>query len=401
MESGYASVNRQRFDQVRITGEDPAIWVKYTGDYTFSGYRAGYPDATGNQIGATESETRYQQYAVYTGLPETGGNRPGSFRTIYFQPSYTGWLFTSGSITTGIPDVISRNTGMQTLASISEVAAFDGSKTDCRGTTGYDFHGFDPGGFLGSPTRGVFEPELKSIRPDQLTVLNVTGSIFKTPSELETAGYNNYGTVLSGFDRPDVLPFIKLGSSAKFERVDASPFIYKVNSLKEENVNEYLVTATKYETGKFKLIEDDISIEEKANTFSYKSSQKVGDVTYQTLDAPNLLSVITGVPSADATAFTVSGNWGRVENCTGYNVKLTLPNGSTISDSVNTTGFEFNDQNTVGMFSYCVSALGDNGRDATSTNVYFDSIYNCSGIFVVYDDLLDNEVSFVNRIKIL
>jgi hypothetical protein len=405
IQTGYADVNRQRYDQLQITGEASSFWVRYTGDYTFSGYREGYPDASGTFEFASEElsrDTRYQQYAVYTGLPETGGNRPDSFRMVYFNTSCTGWVFSSGSITTGIPDVISRNTGAQTFATVGagEVVAFDQTKYDCRGTTGYAFHGFNPASFLAPATRGALPSDVDNVRPDQLTVLRVTGTILQTPSSLETAGYNNYGTVISGFDRPDVLPFIKLGSAAKFELVDASPFIYKVTAMKEENVNEYLVTATKYETGKFKLIEDDVSIENKVNTFSYQTSQQIGDITYDTLPAPTILSVITGVPSADSNNFSVSGNWSSVENSTGYDVTLTLPNGAAISQSVQTTGFQFDNQNTVGMFNYSVSALGNNGTNPT-TNAYFDSVRNSSGIFVVYDDLLPYTVSFVNRITVL
>ena len=147
-----------------------------------------------------------------------------------------------------------------------------------------------------------------------------------------------YGTLLSGFDRPEVLPFIKLGSAAQFQIKEASPFIYKVISMKEENSNEYLVSATKYDTGKFNLIDNNVSIEYKANTFSYQVAQTINGITYKTLDAPEFVGqVVTGIPNATDQTFNITGNWTTVSNASGYGVRLTLPNGQVVQQSTNAT----------------------------------------------------------------
>jgi hypothetical protein len=92
--------------------------------------------------------------------------------------------------------------------------------------------------------------------------------------------------------------------------------------------------------------------------------------------------------------------WTDVPEGTGYNVRLTQPNGSVISEFVTTTGHEIGGLGQVGVFNFCVNALGNKGGDGV-VNAFFDSSYDCSGIFVVYDELLVFNRSFVNQITIL
>ena len=170
--------------------------------------------------------------------------------------------------------------------------------------------------------------------------------------------------------------------------------------MQEENINAYLVTATKYDTGKYRLIEDNISIENPANTFSYQTAQTINGVTYRTLDAPTLSIVTSGVPNEADSTFSISGQWSAVSNSTGYNVKLDLPNGGLSTTNTTDTLFQFNGLSQVGSFRYSVNALGNKGRDNASA-AYFDSEYDSSGIFVVYDDALIFNRSFIERITIL
>jgi len=81
-------------------------------------------------------------------------------------------------------------------------------------------------------------------------------------------------------------------------------------------------------------------------------------------------------------------------------VVLTYPNGETEDVSINATGHEFTGLSQVGVFNYSVNALGNRAGEANS-NAYFDSQYDTSGIFVVYDELLEWSASFIERIAIL
>ena len=170
--------------------------------------------------------------------------------------------------------------------------------------------------------------------------------------------------------------------------------------MKEDAPNEYLVSATKYDTGKFDLIDKNISIENKADTLSYQVSQTINGVTYTTLASPLLDTLTTGIPDASTDTFSITGMWSGLDNSTGYNIRLTQPNGVVRSESVPhpTTGHEISGLSQVGVFNFCVNALGDN---TDRLNAFFDSSYDCSGMFVVYDELLVFNRSFVNQITIL
>ena len=385
-----ADVNRERFQSFTITGAPADSWVEYTGYYGFSGYTVGYSDAT---IGAADNgEERFEEYGLYTGLT-TGLGGTERVTEIYFETGVTGWIFSSGdarSLDSG--DFISPYTGDQTLTSFGtgQIANFDGTQDDRRGSTLAAFSGFDYESFVG-PYRGVMNNEISGVSPEQITVLSVTGSVVN----------KTYGSLVSGFDKPEVLPFVKLGSPAKFEIKNASPFIYKVISMKEQEPNEYLVTATKYNTGKFNLIEKNISIENESDTLSYQVAQTINGITYETLPAPTLASITTGIPDLATQTFSISGMWEAVDNSTGYKASLTYPNGAIEQEeSTTATGIEFSGLGQVGVFNLSVNALGNNGGIA-NTNAYFDSVTSSTGIFVVYDQLLVFNKSFLDQITIL
>jgi hypothetical protein len=170
--------------------------------------------------------------------------------------------------------------------------------------------------------------------------------------------------------------------------------------MKEEAPNEYLISATKYDTGKFNLIEKNISIENKVDTLAYEIAQTINGISYSTLASPVIASLTTGEPDGASDTFTITGMWTDIEAGTGYNVRLTQPNGAVIENFITTTGHEFAGLGQVGVFNFCVNALGNKGGDA-EVNAFFDSTYDCSGMFVVYDELLIFNRSFVNQITIL
>ena len=392
------SAKRQRYQSFTITGNpDTAPWAGFTGYYSFSGYLKGYPDIV------DEDDNRYEQYAAYTGLT-TGINSVERITTLYYETGVSGWMFGSGeAVKLKSGSFISELTGDQSLNAMGTgfLLPVDMTEADKRDSSASlsPFSGFAVAGdddrnrdsFIG-PYRGAMDSEISGAAPEQITVLNVTGSVTNKA----------YGCLVSGVDKPEILQFAKLGSPAKFEITDASPFIYKVIGLKEENPNEYLVTATKYTTGKFNLIEKNISIEDKKNTFSYQVAQEVNGITYQTLDAPVIDSLTTGVPNPVTDTFTVTGMWTAIANATGYNVRLTLPNGD-IEEATNPntlTGHAFTGMNQVGVFNWCVNSLGNKGGEA-NVNAYFDSDYVCSGIFIVYEELFTFSRAFLNQITIL
>ena len=369
---------RQRYDSFTITGSTSNSWHPFTGEYHFSGYTEGYS-------GFVSGDTRYSAYASYTGTAS---------KNVYFETGVTGWVLGSGNaISLASGDFIAKDTGAQSLLTFNtgEIAVLDmnASAGDKRGSS-VAFSGFDLNSFTGY-SRGITNYELSNIAPEQITEISVTGIV----TNLE------YGCLVSGFDRPEILPLLQLGSTTKFQIKDASPFFYKVISMKEENPNEYLVTATKYDTGKFNLIDKNISIENKANTYSYQVAQTINGVTYTTLDPPAFVGdVTTGIPNAADQTFNITGNWTVVDDVTGYGVRLTMPNGQIVDTTTTDTGISLSGLNQVGVFNVGVNALGDMGRNS-DVNAYYDSPYINTGIFILYEEALVYSKSFLNNITIL
>ena len=161
------------------------------------------------------------------------------------------------------------------------------------------------------------------------------------------------------------------------------------------------MSATKYDTGKFNLIDKNVSIENKANTYSYEVAQTINGVTYTTLDPPAFTTdVTTGVPNATDNTFSITGDWTPISEATGYGVRLTMPNGQVVNTATVDTNLNLSGLNQVGVFNVGVNALGNMGRSCGG-NAYYDSAYINTGIFIVYDELLVYSKSSLNNITIL
>ena len=122
--------------------------------------------------------------------------------------------------------IASGTTGTQNLNQLQYIYNYDDGSGDGRGASYFDASGVFVGGDV---TDGALLSEIDAMSPTQTTVLSITGAIPSDPTI--------QGSLLSGVDKPYVLPFLKLGSASKFEIKDASPFIYKVTSIKDVSVD--------------------------------------------------------------------------------------------------------------------------------------------------------------------
>ena len=398
-----ANRHRQRSLGFTITGDMPTPSIRlFSGEYNFSKYTAGYADATGS------GDSQYMQYALYTG---TGMNRGAvdnqdaslaNINTLYFSTGFTGWVLATGSGTTALTDhqnhakFIQSGTG-STLFDLGTgfMNNYDTTEADRRGDSAWaSVSGmFSGNNILDSITRGFLPSEVMLASPSQTTVLNVTGQIT----------LKDYGCLVSGFDRPEFLPVLKLGSACKFEIKDASPFIYKVRGIKEVSSNQFLVSASKYETGKWELIENNVSVEYKPNTFAYNVARTIGDITYTTLDPPKWTGLTTGNGTDDETFF-ISGDFTdpnggpaiAVSDATGFHAVLIGP--GIYEEKVTTKqnnydppngGFcvKFDNLDSVGNYTLNVNALGNQGAtDGLEAN--FNSSYDQTGLFVLFEENL-------------
>lgn len=378
--STTASKLRERsYENFFITGNAGITSFNYyTGEWGFSGYTSGYSRED------TEEYNVFEEYALYTG---DAANKFLYFFTSNNQASGA-WRFSSNEPSLypnsdlGNYDY-SLNSGINSLS----IANISGSLYNTIGTLQTSLE--NSGIFSGlNMTNGILDEEIVLGSNSQITTLLITGSLG------DVSGYR--GSYVSGVDNPQYLSFIKPGSPYRLQITDSSDFIYKIESIQEQNINEYLVSASKFETGKYGLIENDISIEPKENTYAYEVSSQVGDVAYINLDAPENLSLTTGIGS-EIDTFFVTAQWNEVTNNNGYNVILNLPNRSSLQESVDqyTTQVTFDNIDTVGIFNLNVKAIGD----LSTNNKYFDSNYSSVSEFFIYEDITEFEKPFISSIK--
>jgi len=380
--SETADINRQRIiGGFTITGDlpsSPATWPQFQGQYNFSGYTSGYQST---------ALTGFTEYAQYTG---TGNN------ILYFDPTVTGWVFATGKSfqSDNLHNKwINSSTTVHTLADLSTgiLDDYDASAADKRGSSAKPINNFS--GNMLNPTlgytKGILESEIDVTSPEQLKVITITGGI--TP---EIPINQNYGTLVSGVNDPSILSRLIVGTPCKFEISGATPFTYKVLEIKEQNPNEYSVIATLYDTGKYNLIEDDISIETLPNTYSYQSaSASVNNLNYFNLKPVTSLAFETGADAGGETFF-ISGSWSdpNGSNSLGYDVSLVKPENTITSDQTTDSFHVFSGLDSFGDFSFRVVATGDT---SSTLNAYFDSSPSVLSKYIIYDANLDLTTAFI------
>jgi hypothetical protein len=367
---------KRKYNEFVVEGDlnpSSTLWANnYTGAYNFSGYTQGYP--TGEVFQASSAE-KFEQYALYTG---TGNNM------LSFDTAATGWVFSTGTAT-GAYSFIGSDTGRLTLPDLvyNRMNDYDGGIEYRRGGTTFNLDEYSS--FVGGVgilteaiTQGIMASEIDVVSPSQTTVINLTGS----PNPI----IQDYGTLISGVLETDVLSRLKVGSPCKFEIKNASPFIYKIVDIKEEAPNEYLVTASKYETGKYNLIEKNVSIEHLPQTYSYQVGQTINGVTYESLSAPTGLTAITGDGGLDGNY--ISGSWfdpaANGSNSTGYlavlegqgGVEMVAPVEAYTHPTTQPFTVGFTNLDFVGKYSLKVKCLGNAGAAGYEQNAYYDSNFS-------------------------
>ena len=404
-----ARSNRQRSIGFNITGNMPNSVHNYLkGEYNFSGYIPGYSYATGQYVPTPpQASGAFEEYALYTGTG-IGVN----MNMLYFSTGFTGWVLATGTGDINVDDdsqsiFIASGTG-STLFDLGTgfMNNYDTNEADRRGESYWaSVSGmFSGNNIISSITKGILPSEVMLTSPSQTTVLSVTGEIT----------LKDYGCLVSGFapEQAQMLPFLKLGSTAKFEIKEKDPFIFKVLSLAETNPNQFLLSATKYDTGKWALIEDNISIENKENTFAYRVAQTIGDITYTTLDPPKWTSLATG-DGEDFQTFFISGNFTdpnggppiNDSDATGFHVTLQGPRYKyeqvVSAASTPPIGFcvKFDNLSSIGQYSLNAVALGNQGSTNTA-EAYFNSSPAQTGMFVLFEEILPFGRSFADGITI-
>jgi hypothetical protein len=363
----------------------------HTGFYEFSGYINGFGEDK-----TIDSSVLRSQYAFYTG---------SNSKFCYFSTLFTGWVLSTGFAfsNNNTYDKFIFNSGDHDFVSVNRGSGFNynSAVSSGRGTRfvasaniiGGNSTFRDISGLELQMTKGLLDKDISLFSPSQITTFDITG--------ITQYEYGCEAFVSKQDINYSLISFVKQGSVYRFQRKLADDQIYKVISIKEENPNEYSLICTKFDTGKYALIENDKSIQNQSNTLSYTLNQKIGNVTYSVLNSPVISSLVTGT---DSNGFYISGNWKPVSNALGYNVRLYQPNGNTqeqILNGINETGTAFYTEG-IGNYSYRVNASGSYSNGTAKPNTYFDSDYSVSGLFLIYDgSLMNYDRPYLSSVTIL
>jgi len=359
-----ATTERQRVEQFSITGL--LGYSSLSGLYKFSGYTDGFAD----------SAIYPYQFPAYTGT----GNA-GQKLYCYYNTGATGFVFATGLAfqNNNTYDKVITNTGVFYGADISPLAkgdsgnytgfTYDSASGNKRGATSGQISGainWDKD--LYKETKGVLDSEIDIYNISQITKISLTG--------YDNTGVD-YGSIISlNKNDPNVnfLAAVKAGSIYRIERTAASDQIYKIISIRENSQNEYGITASRYDTGKFETIENAITQDFLENTY-YTGVVSVGNVVVKQLATPTI-ATFSGFDQTPSN-FKLTGRWVSVANATGYSVSIDNSLAGYFESTItNQTGVQFTGLTNIGNWTLSVSALAESPNINSSTAT--------TGTFVAY-----------------
>lgn len=323
-------------------------------------------------------------YPLYTGKHISGHNL-----YCYYNTGASGFVFA-----TGIPyqnnnlyDKVITNTGVDEILDI--IRTFESEYEFL--TTGFRYNstlsnkrGTPSGGFV-EKLSSEFSGEYKGILPSEINTVNYPQITNYRITGYDNSVNNNYGCEVF-LDQTDIninlMPFIKEASPYKIARKNAEDQIYKVLAIKEENQNEYIVVATKYNTGKFVEIENFIMEDFLPNTF-YSGLTTVNNVSFKQLNSPKIKSFTTGVTGSEPNVlgFVLSGSWEPVDNALVYRYEISNEIFQlSLTGETNSTNVVTDRLQNLGNWKLNVYAAND--QNAYSIN----SLTSTTGIFIAFSN---------------
>jgi hypothetical protein len=354
------SLQRNRVPYFDITGNllepsDSAL----TGRYYFSGYIAGY--VTGNPFGLSN------QFPLYTG----SGTSEKIF--CYYNTGATGFVFSTGFAYTNnnLYDKVICSTGLMDVTYFESGAdqtgyRYDSASPNKRGATFDKINENFVVEFKNS-YQGILDSEISTVNNPQITTFDISSTtnldygarLFLDPNDINI----------------NLLPLVSEGSIYRIQRKNATDQIYKIISIREENQNEYNVYASKYDTGKFKEIENHITSDFLPETFTTSVPVINGREIIQ-LNPPNINTFTTG--SISSTGFSLSGSWNSVTDATGYLINIeNLTTRSSRSIIQTSSPFDISGLQDMGYWEMRILSL------AESPDI--DSTITKTGFFVAYE----------------
>lgn len=185
-------------------------------------------------------------------------------------------------------------------------------------------------------------------------------------------GFDGYGTkfyLYTGVNQNSGLPLlenIKIGVPCSVTLANTSQEIYKIQSIKELNLNEYEIIASKFDTGKFAEIEVNQNLNDFFSSFPNERKTQVNEgsgysvnnqVKYDLSGVPLITAFTTGNFDAQNDVIDINGTWQSVSGANSYNVELITPKYRSFKKQTSLNSVTFEDQSEVGTFKLKVSAV--------------------------------------------
>jgi hypothetical protein len=212
--------------------------------------------------------------------------------------------------------------------------------------------------------RGIYDNEIITESPRQITKYQISGVTTNIDGgSIVYLHPNNFNL--------NLLSIVEPGSPYRIGMTSFKDEVYKVISIREESQNEYLIVATKYDSGKWSAIEND-SILENSQQIFYDSSNL--NKVVSSITTPTNLYLDTYGESA--TSFNLTGSFDSSHNL----FKIKVENKSVGYYFEITTGvkqFNITNLNDLGRYDLTVTAI-------STTNVNINSYPATTKKFVGY-----------------
>ncbi len=278
-------------------------------------------------------------------------------------------------------DLIAVNDELRTLKKhVGRILEVDLANYAIRTNIDLTAESFSPSGLTGqisilAPT-GKFQPSdfydlAKS--PSKLSIAEIYQTDIPQSVNLTATGYDfsSYGVkmlldrTVSNSGLP-LLDQVKIGTPCSITLANTAQEIYKIQAIKELNLNEYEIVASKFDTGKFAEIEAGENLNEFFNYFpsvrdtfvNEGSAEKVSNqFIYELTGFPLITTFNTGNFDAQNDVVDITGSWQSVNGANAYNVELISPKYKSTKIQTTETSVSFEDQAEVGNYTLKVTAV--------------------------------------------
>ena len=239
---------------------------------------------------------------------------------------------------------------------------------------------FSPSGLIGQisilvPTGKLQSNDFYDLAksPSKLSIADVYQTDIPQSVNLTATGYDfsSFGVrmLLDGTVSNSGLPLldqVKIGTPCSITLANTAQEIYKIQSIKELNLNEYEIIASKFDTGKFAEIEAGENLNEFFNYFPSVRDTFVNEGTaakisnqfvYELTGFPLITAFTTGNFDSQNDVVDITGQWQSVDGANSYNIELISPKYKSTKVQITGTSIMFEDQAEVGNYTLKVTAV--------------------------------------------